>query len=198
MRIVIGVLLALMLFGCVSDSAETSGKTIANDTQADGAENSAMDAGSADNETVDEPDDSVDGIMDVKDTDDIIEDKKDGPVAKSQDDCSTLSPNCESCVAQSGCGWCKSRNGCFFGDSSGPAKGIADCPQEDWAYDEQACQGSKGGITCEENWNCADCLSGSGCMWCIDGSRCASEGTTEECKIGGWLKESYQCNLASR
>jgi hypothetical protein len=192
MRIVLGFLLMLILFGCVSDSAETSGKVVQDTEPSDSSE--AVD----ETDSTDESDDTVPGIMDVKDTDEIIEDKKDGPVATSQNDCSTLSPNCETCVAQSGCGWCKSRNGCFFGDASGPAAGIADCPAADWAYDEQACQGSKGGISCEENWNCADCLSGSGCMWCIDGSKCASEGTSDECKVGGWLKESFQCNYASR
>jgi hypothetical protein len=195
MRVVFGILLAIMLFGCVSDSPESSAKTVEENTSAEPEESTGQET----NESVeeDEPEDSVPGIIDVKDPEDIVEDKKDGPPAVSQDDCSTLSPNCETCIAQAGCGWCKSRNGCFFGDSSGPA-GTVDCPSEDWAYSELECQGPKGGTLCEENWNCADCLSGSGCKWCIDGSRCASAGSTENCATGGWLTESFQCNYASR
>lgn len=194
MRILIGLLLiGLLLFGCASEQPESAAPKIVGES---GQQETVQENETGANDTTVK--DDVPGILEVPDTEDIVEDKKDGPPARDQNDCSTLSPNCETCVAQAGCGWCKSRNGCFFGDEAGPAPGIADCPAADWAYDEQACQGSKGGISCEENWNCADCLSGSGCMWCIDGSRCASEGTTEECKVGGWLKESFQCNYASR
>ncbi len=111
MRIVLGFLLMLMLFGCVSDSTET-GKVV----QDNGTSDVGTQPAEPDESQTQEPEknDTVPGIIDVKDSEDIVEDKKDGPAATSQNDCSSLSPNCETCVAQAGCGWCKSRNGCFL------------------------------------------------------------------------------------
>ncbi|MBN1170365.1 hypothetical protein JXA56_05040 [Candidatus Micrarchaeota archaeon] len=113
----------------------------------------------------------------------------------TQNECSTLAPDCYSCVAKKGCGWCKTSNSCFSGTSAGPA--VSSCEPADWAYDEIACQGPKGGKTCEAQYNCADCLTGAGCKWCIQGSLCASADSEMEC-FGGWLTESFRCNYASR
>jgi hypothetical protein len=119
-----------------------------------------------------------------------------GKPASSQQDCATLSQNCGSCVAKAGCGWCKSTNACYLGDSEGPAADVA-CPEGEWAVTESGCSLEASGKKCEDQYNCAFCLSGTGCQWCIQGSKCAPAGTSEEC-FGGWLTQSYQCNYASR
>ena len=115
-----------------------------------------------------------------------------GVPAGSQVDCSTMTPTCGDCVAKAGCGWCKSRNGCFYGDSSGPA-GDVTCEEVNWATTESACAAPVGGNTCSSKTNCADCLSGSGCKWCQEGTFCASEDSAESCGAGGWRTTSYQC-----
>ena len=193
MRLLFILIASMLVFGCISSTQQE--KTTGNDTLLNNTMPAVTDEPAQVNET--EVKDEVPGIMDVPDQDQVIE-QKSGTPARSQSDCSTLSPNCETCVAQENCGWCKSRNGCFYGDDSGPAPGIADCPDAEWAYSEADCTGSKGGISCEDNWNCADCLSGSGCKWCIDGSKCVSSDSTETCSTGGWLTNSFQCNYASR
>lgn len=115
-------------------------------------------------------------------------------IATSQSDCSTISPNCEACLAKSGCNWCKTTNACYY---QGIVPTISSCDPGDWVKTVADCAGPKGDTSCSEKTNCADCLSGSGCGWCIQGSVCAAQGTTQDC-FGGWLTESYQCNFASR
>jgi hypothetical protein len=115
-------------------------------------------------------------------------------IATSQNDCSTMAPNCDACLAKKGCNWCKTSNACYY---EGIVPTISSCYPGDWVDSVEECAGPKGGSSCSEKTNCADCLSGSGCQWCIQGSVCSSEETTEDC-FGGWLTESYQCNFASR
>jgi len=115
-----------------------------------------------------------------------------GVPAASQVDCSTMTPTCGDCVAKAGCGWCKSRNGCFYGDASGPS-GDVTCEQVNWAATESACAAPVGGNTCSSKTNCADCLSGSGCKWCQEGTFCAGTDSAESCGAGGWRTTSYQC-----
>ncbi|HID73158.1 TPA: hypothetical protein EYP38_04400 [Candidatus Micrarchaeota archaeon] len=115
--------------------------------------------------------------------------------AHSQEDCSMLAPNCESCLSKKNCGWCKESNSCHFGDSGGPETGS--CKEDEWTVTVPGCSVVDDGESCSDLTNCVACLSGSGCTWCIQGSVCAPEGTSEEC-FGGWLQESYQCNYASR
>jgi len=117
-------------------------------------------------------------------------------VAHSQEDCSVLTPNCESCLAKKNCGWCKESNSCHFGDESGSAS--APCKESEWAYDIDSCSVIDEGESCSDLTNCVACLSGTGCQWCIEGSVCAPEGTTQKCLNDKWLSESYECNYASR
>ncbi len=119
-----------------------------------------------------------------------------GKPASTQQDCATLSQNCGACVAKAGCGWCKFSNGCYLGDEEGPAGGVT-CPENDWSVTESGCSLESSGKKCEDQYNCAFCLSGTGCQWCIQGSKCAPAGTSEDC-FGGWLTQSFQCNYASR
>ncbi|MFH1394294.1 MAG: hypothetical protein ABII71_05485 [Candidatus Micrarchaeota archaeon] len=116
--------------------------------------------------------------------------------AHSQEDCSMLAPNCESCLAKKNCGWCKESNSCHFGDESGPDTGS--CKTDEWTVTVPGCSVVDAGESCSDLTNCVACLSGSGCTWCIEGSVCAPEGTSEKCLNNGWLTESYQCNYASR
>jgi len=116
-------------------------------------------------------------------------------IPATQEACSTLSPDCSSCVAKSGCGWCKSSNSCFSGTASGPT--VSSCPSSEWTVKSDKCAAPAGGSQCSEITNCADCLTGSGCNWCIQGSICSDASTTDSC-LGGWLNKSYQCNYASR
>lgn len=113
--------------------------------------------------------------------------------AASQQDCATLSPSCGTCVSKPNCGWCKGSNGCYFGDENGPAD--AQCQQSDWALTPQECEApaSPEGTSCEEQTNCAFCLSGSGCKWCQEGTKCRDTSSTESCGAGGWRTISYQC-----
>jgi hypothetical protein len=115
-----------------------------------------------------------------------------GKPASSQADCATMTPTCSDCVAKDGCGWCKSRNGCFYGDATGPA-GDVTCEQVNWATSESACAAPVGGNTCSSKTNCADCLSGSGCKWCQIGTKCASADSAEACTVGGWRTKIYEC-----
>ncbi len=116
-------------------------------------------------------------------------------VATSQEECATMSPDCESCISKKNCGWCKDSNSCLYGSASGPNTG--QCPSDEWAVTIAACSVVDEDESCSDLTNCADCLSGSGCKWCIQGALCASESSTESC-FGDWMTESYQCNYASR
>lgn len=118
-----------------------------------------------------------------------------GPPATSQEECATMTPDCESCISKTGCGWCKFSNSCLIGTSSGPS--VSSCPPDQWTVSESGCSVVEEEEDCYDLTNCAFCLSGSGCKWCIQGSLCAPESSTEEC-FGDWLTESYQCNYASR
>jgi len=117
------------------------------------------------------------------------------PVNPTQGDCSTLAPDCGSCVVKAGCGWCKSSNSCLAGTASGAVS--APCAASDWAASPDQCSGPVGGASCSAQTNCASCLSGAGCKWCIQGSICTDASNQDKC-LGGWLSQSYQCNLASR
>ncbi len=182
MKLLAGIVLLLLIFGCTSEqpSVVEEKPPVQNDTM---------------EEPVIETNDSVPGIIEVPDEEQVIEDKKDAGIARSQDDCATLSPDCGSCVAREGCGWCKESQSCFFGNEDGPK--VSSCSGSEWAYTLAACEGPKGGGTCDDQWNCADCLSGEGCQWCIQGAVCAPVDTTEDC-FGGWMTQSFQCNYASR
>ncbi|MBD3210071.1 hypothetical protein GF318_01700 [Candidatus Micrarchaeota archaeon] len=113
----------------------------------------------------------------------------------TQTDCATMTPDCESCLAKTGCGWCKSSNSCLLGDESGP--GVSSCPEGKWTVTVQGCSVVEEGESCSDITTCSDCLSGTGCKWCIQGTKCVPESSPEEC-FGGWLTESYQCAYASR
>lgn len=141
-----------------------------------------------------ERENGVPGIIEVPDEEEIIEQKRTSGRATSQNDCSTLSPNCETCLAKEGCQWCKTTNACYY---EGIVPTISSCDPNDWAENENQCAGPPGGASCEEQTTCPACLSGSGCKWCIQGAICASESSSDEC-FGGWLSESYQCAYASR
>ena len=123
-------------------------------------------------------------IVDVKDTTTSN--------AKSQVDCSTVAPTCDSCLSKAGCGWCKSRNGCFFGGPQGPA-GDVTCEPVDWATSKSACSAPVGGDSCVSKTNCADCLTGSGCKWCQEGTKCTDASASDVCASGGWRTKSYEC-----
>ncbi len=115
-----------------------------------------------------------------------------GAPAGGQADCATMTPTCADCVAKAGCGWCKSRNGCFYGDENGPAGGIT-CEDVNWVTGESGCSAPVGGEPCSSKTNCADCLTGAGCKWCQEGTFCASSDSAEACGAGGWRTVSYQC-----
>lgn len=181
MKIIIGLGLLLLLFGCLGEESKESPIKTIEEKQPQ--------------EQVKEPAKEVPGILEVPKESEIIQDKKDAGIAKTQADCATLSPNCGTCTAREGCGWCKSSNSCFLGDENGPK--VSSCEPDDWTYYENHCDGPKGGGNCEEQWNCADCLTGSGCKWCIQGAVCANEDSNKEC-FGGWMTQSFQCNYASR
>lgn len=118
-----------------------------------------------------------------------------GSAASTQTECSTMTPTCSDCVAKSGCGWCKSSNSCFLGNTNGPS--VSSCADGEWATTESACAAPVGGDPCARQTNCANCLSGSGCAWCIEGSRCAAINGGGSC-TGGWKDKIYMCNYASR
>ncbi len=113
--------------------------------------------------------------------------------AHSQADCATVTPDCESCLAKEGCGWCKETNSCHIGDESGPYENS--CNR--WATTLEQCDVRDEKDSCREFITCPECLSGTGCKWCIQGSVCAAEESDNEC-FGGWMMESYQCVYASR
>jgi hypothetical protein len=115
----------------------------------------------------------------------------DAPTA-SQADCATMTPTCSDCVAKQGCGWCKSRNGCFSGNAGGPA-GDVTCEEVNWAFSESACAAPVGGEECSSKTNCADCMSGSGCKWCQEGTKCVDTSSSETCGAGGWRTKIYMC-----
>ncbi len=105
-----------------------------------------------------------------------------------------MTPDCTSCIAKLGCGWCKSRNGCFLGGAAGPTE--VDCTPGDWAVIAAQCAAPAGGSTCGQQTNCAACTTGSGCKWCRQGSICVETDNAATC-LGGWLTKSYQCAAAS-
>lgn len=115
-------------------------------------------------------------------------------VATSQASCSTLSPDCASCLAKKGCAWCKGTNACYY---EGIIPTISSCSPDSWATTVSECSVVPEGGSCSQFTNCASCLSGTGCNWCIQGSICKQDSTTDKC-FGGWLNQSYQCNYASR
>lgn len=188
MKVLIGILLlSLLFFGCAQQEApanETLNNTPAEEPQQEQVE-----------ETQPVEEESVTGIIEVPDKEEVIEQKESSGPAGDQQDCATMSADCESCIAKQGCGWCKTSNSCFIGTEAGPS--VSSCEPADWTFDASACEGPKGGGTCEAQYNCADCLTGTGCKWCIQGSTCVSADSTEEC-FGGWLTESFRCNYASR
>jgi hypothetical protein len=115
-----------------------------------------------------------------------------------QQECATLTPNCGSCIAKAGCGWCKSSSACFSGNADGPA-GDIQCQPADWATTEEECQApsSPQGTKCAEQFGCGNCLSGEGCKFCRQGAVCADITSTDDC-FGGWLTEFYQCAAGSQ
>jgi len=116
-------------------------------------------------------------------------------VPAAQEVCATVTPDCASCIAKSGCGWCKSSNSCFSGNTSGPV--VSSCPEADWVVTSDKCVVPVRDSECSRLTNCASCLTGSGCKWCIQGSVCTDASSQDSC-LGGWLNKSYQCNYASR
>jgi hypothetical protein len=120
-----------------------------------------------------------------------------GTAPAPQVNCATLTPDCGSCIAVAGCGWCKTSNSCLSGDASGPASG--QCPQADWAVTAQACQApsSPQGTDCAQQVGCGSCLSGSGCKFCRQGAVCADSSSTEDC-FGGWITNYYVCAAGSQ
>jgi hypothetical protein len=191
MRLLFGiVLLSLLLFGCAQEGQPAEEQT---SEQPVVEENETVEVEEVQAE--EETEDEVPGIIEVPDKEDVIEQKEDSGPAGDQQDCATMSADCESCIAKQGCGWCKTSNSCFIGNEAGPS--VSTCEPGDWTFDVSQCEGPKGGGTCEAQYNCADCLTGTGCKWCIQGSVCVSADSTEEC-FGGWLTESFRCNYASR
>jgi|GEM_PF-2479905 len=190
MRSFILLLGIMMLFGCTAEApAEETEQQ-----QSTGGVIEAAEPEEAGGEVQDEQDEGIPGIIEVPTTEEIIEEKKSGPKATSQNDCSTMSPNCETCIAQEGCQWCKTTNACYY---EGIIDTISSCYPGDWVETEAECAAPSGGGNCAEQTNCVACLSGSGCAWCIQGSVCADASTSEEC-FGGWMTETYECNYASR
>ena len=186
MRWMILVLITgLFMAGCLGPSEEAP----ATAQQPDGETPEEVETGVLEPEEEPEPPPATgDGtIIDVGDST--------GDVAADQQDCSTMTADCGSCLAKSGCGWCKSSNSCLFGNADGPEYG--QCNAADWAITESGCSVVESEDQCGEITNCASCLSGTGCKWCIQGSLCAGESSAESC-FGDWLTESYQCNFASR
>ena len=182
MKIILSLILTILIIaaGCLSQTqpqANGTGQTIP-----------AQPTSGKNHTIIEAPSDPVSGTVP----------KSSETPATSQQDCATLTSTCGACVSKPGCGWCKTTNACYFGDSSGPKDDI-DCQPVEWATNEQGCKSptTTVGTTCEQQYNCAFCLSGTGCKWCIDGSKCRPTQSTEEC-FGGWLTVSYQCNYASR
>ncbi|MEW6036401.1 MAG: hypothetical protein AB1529_07350 [Candidatus Micrarchaeota archaeon] len=116
----------------------------------------------------------------------------------AQEDCATLTPNCGSCIAKAGCGWCKSSNGCFAGDADGPA-GDIQCQDADWAVTDAECQApsSPQGSSCAEQVGCGNCLTGEGCKFCRQGTVCADINSPDSC-FGGWITDYYVCAAGSQ
>jgi hypothetical protein len=188
------VMAAVITFGCFGQTTETEGPA----AQAGTGVNETADSGAGAEAAPEAPPATGEGtIIDVgSSTGGGSGTATGGKPAGSQQDCATLSPDCGSCLAKPGCGWCKATNACYLGDESGPA-GDVTCATGEWTVTEAGCTIQASGKTCEDQYNCAFCLSGTGCKWCIQGARCAPAGSAEEC-FGGWLNQSYQCNYASR
>lgn len=190
--ILIAIALPLLFFGCCGQTPISPAPGGAGGTGAAAAaeENASTDGGDAQMP----PNDEEPEAPEQPTGEGIIVDVggNTGGTATSQSDCATLTPTCADCVAKAGCGWCKSRNGCFYGDESGPGGDIT-CEDVNWAYSESACAAPVGGDTCSSKTNCADCLSGSGCKWCQIGTKCASADSSETCTAGGWRTKPYEC-----
>ena len=202
MRALLALLLGFALMGCCLAPPETGG-----DGPLQGA-NGASEIGPSDNQSgVSGTDGGVEEQPPATGEGTII-DAESGPgggttvmpsdkPATNQQDCATLTANCDACISKPNCGWCKSSMGCYYGDAEGPFAG--QCNDADWAVIAQECEApsSPEGSACSQQTNCAFCLSGSGCKWCIQGTKCVDASSTEPC-FGGWLNKSYQCNYASR
>lgn len=188
MKWMILVLVAGLLFaGCLGPE-ETAAPSGTEEPVEDGEGGAAPTEEEPVEEPSEQPPVTGDGvIVDVEDST--------GDVAGDQQDCATMTADCGSCLAKSGCGWCKSSNSCLYGDADGPDYG--QCNPADWAVTESGCSVVESEDQCGELTNCAACLSGTGCKWCIQGSLCAGESSNEDC-FGDWMTESYQCNFASR
>lgn len=190
MRILFGMLLiSLFITGCLwaplSESNETKTIPKKNESITVAKPNATTNISEPSNET-------GNGKLE---TTNKTQDTKPNITATTQADCATLTPDCESCLAKQGCGWCKSSNSCFLGEESGPS--VSSCSANDWATTVSECKIVTEEESCSKITNCADCLSGTGCKWCIQGSTCTSESSAADC-FGGWMTKSYQCNYASR
>ena len=121
-----------------------------------------------------------------------------GGTTTSQVNCATLTPDCNSCIAKAGCGWCKSTSACYSGDASGPS-GTIQCQPADWSVSAAGCQAptSPQGTSCGQQVGCGNCLSGSGCKFCRQGAICADASSTEDC-FGGWITNYYVCAAGSQ
>ncbi len=121
-----------------------------------------------------------------------------GTAPSSQVDCATLTPDCGSCIAKAGCGWCKSASACYSGNASGPS-GTLKCQPADWAVTSDQCQAptSPQGTSCSQQVGCGNCLSGSGCKFCRQGAICTDASSTQDC-FGGWITNYYVCAAGSQ
>ena len=195
------IALSLLIFGCCGQTVRApppgslggSDDGLPEDANASGADDIVTPPEDDDAETDQQP--TGDGtILDVGDTTGADDDdgSADTTTPASQSDCASMTPTCGDCVAKQGCGWCKSRNGCFSGNENGPA-GIVTCEDVNWAFSEQACAAPVGGDDCSSQTNCADCLSGSACKWCQEGTKCVDASSSETCGAGGWRTIIYMC-----
>lgn len=202
MRIlIIALVLAIALVGCcglgggVNAPRPTGGEGTGDNTSSEGTAGTDTGDDDAVEDTSGAEDTNVDETVedDGTDTPDETPEPQEEFVAE-QEECATMAPDCESCIAKDGCGWCKTRNGCFAGTSSGPAD--VDCAEGDWAKTENQCAAPAGGSTCGQQTNCAACTTGSACKWCRQGSICVEADNAATC-LGGWLTEAYQCAQTS-
>jgi hypothetical protein len=116
--------------------------------------------------------------------------------------------NCQSCAAQSSCGWCGAHNRCMSGDSSGtPYCGGG------WAWITNMCPGYGQPVygqptygqpvygqpaapydPCARYTNCSWCAAQGSCGWCAASNRCLSgNGSGSPYCQGGWAWTSNMC-----
>jgi hypothetical protein len=197
--------LALLVSGCCGQTIRAPSPGGSGGGAGTGQEGGTDDTGAGVVETPPQDDDAEGGngagpggetdgstILDVGDTTGGGDDWGSETPASSQADCATMTPTCSDCVAKQGCGWCKSRNGCFSGSAGGPG-GDVTCEEVNWAFSESACAAPVGGEECASKTNCADCMSGSGCKWCQEGTKCVDASSSETCGAGGWRTKIYMC-----